>query len=125
MPLLQDHHLGTLFLYRIPNHKKKQNFERITKNLSVCILSAYTQELEKMDSDIEENHRANYAEMPQNNSPIANLKITTSTWNSVKMETHGVGTELFQADHYGSRWLGKVRKLISTTKGSSASTSIV
>lgn len=86
----------------------------------VCHLSACTQQLEKMDSDIQENHRTNNGEMPQkSNTPTASFeKITTSTWNSVKLETCGVGAKLFQADHYGSKWLGKVHKLISTTKGS-------
>lgn len=79
MPSLQDHDLGILFLYRIPHLKNKQNFEGITKNLSVCILSAHTQELEKIDSHIQENDSTNYAEMPQNNSPIASLKKITSS----------------------------------------------
>lgn len=73
-----------------------------------------------MDSKIQESHRTNYGEMPQkSNSPTASLKkITTTTWNSVEDGNLWRGAKLFQADHYSLRWLGKVRKLISTTEGS-------
>jgi len=50
---------------------------------------------------------------PKSNSP---MKITTTIWNVVRMETHGAEAELFQADHYSWTWLGKVHKLISTTE---------
>jgi len=67
----------------------------ITEKHLACNLYAYSQQLEKMDSKIQESHSINYAETHQKSkSPTASLKkITTTTWNSVRMETCGAGAK--------------------------------